>query len=116
MKEMFNGITSTFRAKGKLDYCRFYPSVINHSQLTSNVIKWVEEIWLKQSLIKLEKPMRIAEDFSFYGEKIPSCFGFLGNGGEYDVHSPHFVLDESILTPAVALSTYLMLKNKEKTI
>jgi len=116
MKEMFNGIISTFRAKGKLDYCRFYPSIINHSQLTSKVIKWVEEICPKQSLIRLEKPMRIAEDFSFYGENIPSCFGFLGNGGEYDVHSPHFVLDESILTPAVALSTYLMLESKEKTI
>jgi amidohydrolase len=48
MKEMFNGITSTFRAKGKLDYYRFYPSVINHSQFSSNVIKWVEEIWPKQ--------------------------------------------------------------------
>jgi metal-dependent amidase/aminoacylase/carboxypeptidase family protein len=55
----------------------------------------------------------IAEDFSFCSQKIPSFFGLLGVGGEYDIHNPHFIPDESILIQAVIWSTYLALKSSK---
>lgn len=111
--EILNGVTNTFRAKGKLDYIRLYPSVVNNSQLTSKVTKWAKYIWGEKNAVKLSKPLMIAEDFAFYCQKVPSFFGMLGVGGEYDIHNPHLVLDESIIIQAVIWNVYLALKTSE---
>ncbi|MEA1965070.1 MAG: amidohydrolase [Candidatus Aerophobetes bacterium] len=111
LREIVKGVTATFRAEGKLDYHRLYPSVINHPLLTSQVIQWAEEFWGEEKTIKISTPLMVAEDFSFYASKIPACFGLLGTGGEYGLHSSHFVLDESILSPGVAWTTYLALRS-----
>ncbi|HAJ32459.1 MAG TPA: amidohydrolase [Candidatus Atribacteria bacterium] len=113
IREILNGVASTFRAKGKLDYKRLYPSVVNHPLLTLEVTEWAKKILEEKNIIKLSKPLMIAEDFSFYSQKIPSFFGLLGVGGEYDIHNSHFVPDESILIQAVIWSTYLALKSSE---
>jgi len=113
IKEVLNGITSTFRAKGELDYKHLYPSVVNHPLLISEVIKWAKELWGEKNIVKLSKPLMIAEDFAFYCKEAPSFYGLLGVGGEHDIHSPHFVLNESIMTQVVSWSTYLALKSSE---
>ncbi len=113
IKEILDGITSTFRATGKLNYKHLYPSVVNHHLLTLEVTEWAKEIWREKNIVKLSKPLMIAEDFAFYSQKIPSFFGLLGVGGEYDIHNSHFVPDESILIQAVIWSTYLALKSSK---
>ncbi|PKP59052.1 amidohydrolase [Candidatus Atribacteria bacterium HGW-Atribacteria-1] len=113
IKGILDGITSTFRATGKLSYRHLYPSVVNHLSLTLEVTEWAKEIWGERNIIKLSKPLMIAEDFAFYSQKIPCFFGLLGIGGEHDIHNPHFVPDESILIQAVIWSTYLALKSSE---
>jgi len=49
-----------------------------------------------------EVDMMAAEDFSFYGQKIPSFFGFLGTGNmdkqvQYGLHHPKMDIEESAL-------------------
>ncbi|MCD6471937.1 amidohydrolase [Candidatus Aerophobetes bacterium] len=111
LEEIVKGVTATFRAKGKLNYHRVYPSVINHPILTSQVVKWAEEFWGKKKTIRMSNPTLVAEDFSFYSSKIPACFGLLGIGGKSGLHSSHFVLDESILSLGVAWTTYLAIRS-----
>ena len=113
MREIFQGITSSFRATGKMEYYRFYPSVINHPELTRKVFRWAEDIFGQERIIQLERPSRIAEDFAFYCQKRPSCFAFIGNGGDFDVHSSHFVIDESIFLNSIRLFSTLLLNINE---
>ena len=115
MKEIFKGIISTFRASGKIDYHRFYPSVINDKRLVSKTLKLSENTLEKQNIFILDKPSRIAEDFAFYCREKPSCFTFIGNGGDYDVHSSHFVIDESIFLNSIKLYSNLLLKTDDLT-
>ncbi len=63
---------------------RGYKSVINNNRLFNNC-KIINHV--------LDKPVMIAEDFSFYGEKYPSLFMFLGVKTNEALHSPKFVLD-----------------------
>ena len=114
MKEIFKGIVSTFRASGKIDYHRFYPSVISDKKLYSKKIKFAENIFGKKNVHILNKPSRIAEDFAFYCQEKPSCFAFIGNGGDYDVHSSHLVIDESIFLKAIQLYSNLLLNNVDQ--
>lgn len=109
MKEIFKGIISTFRASGKIDYHRFYPSVVNDEKLFLKKVKLAENILGKQNVFILDKPSRIAEDFAFYCKERPSCFAFIGNGGDYDVHSSHLVIDESIFLNSIKLYSNLLL-------
>jgi len=115
MKEIFKGIISTFRASGKIDYHRFYPSVINDKRLVSKTLKLSENTLEKQNIFILDKPSRIAEDVAFYCREKPSCFTFIGNGGDYDVHSSHFVIDESIFLNSIKLYSNLLLKTDDLT-
>ena len=113
IEEILNGITSTFRAKGKLYYNPGNPSVVNHPLLTSEVAKWTKEIWGEKDIVRLTKPIMVAEDFSYYCKKVPGFYGLLGVGGDHDLHSPHLVLDESMMVKAVIWNTYLALKSSE---
>jgi len=113
MKEIFKGIINTFRASGNIDYYRFYPSVVNNEKLTTRVRDLTKDILDQKKIRLLNKPSRIAEDFAFYCKEKPSCFTFIGNGGDYDVHSSHFVVNESIFLDSVRLFSYLLLKTNE---
>ncbi len=49
-----------------------------------------------------------AEDFSWYGEKVPYVFGFLGSRDEekgyvYSNHQEQYCMDESLLERSVAV-------------
>lgn len=113
VNEIVKDITKSFQINCKLNYLRNYPSLVNHPLLTSNVAKFANEFWGEDRVVKLKNPLMISEDFSFYAQKIPAFYGLLGIGGKYRLHSPHFILNESILAPSIAWSTYLIVKTGE---
>jgi len=113
IEEILHGITSTFRAEGKLYNKHRSPSVVNHPLLTSEVTRWAKEIWGEKDVVRLTKPIMVAEDFSYYCKKVPSFYGLLGVGGEQELHSPRLALDESMIIKAVIWNTYLALKSSE---
>ena len=62
------------------------------------------------------EPTLAAEDFSYYTEKIPSTFTFLGTGNrtletDVGVHNPYFKLDESVLPKGAAYHTALAISH-----
>jgi len=113
IEEILNGITSTFRAKGKLYHNPRSPSVVNHPLLTSEVARWAKEIWGEKDIVRLTKPIMVAEDFSYYCKKVPSFYGLLGIGGDHDLHSSRLALDESMIIKAIIWNTYLAYKSSE---
>ena len=59
------------------------------------------------SVQTLKEPLLIAEDFSFYQERLPGLFFLLGTGREVPLHSDRFDFDETALS--AGLDVYLTL-------
>ncbi len=88
MIEILKGLEKAFDAKIKLDYEDGYPPVINHEKQTES---------LKNSAKKIiptgvQKPYLSmgGEDFSYFIQKVPGCFFFLGsNPNKNKINTPH---------------------------
>ena len=56
----------------------------------------------------LETPSLTAEDFSFYQQRVPGVFFFLGAGDVPPLHAADFHFDENILEQGVVLYRELL--------
>ncbi len=88
---------------GKLYGCHFslqiasgYPPVCNHSAL-------VQQAVMAAKVGLLGKPVWMSEDFSFYQQRVPGAFFFLGAGDGPALHTPEFEFPRQILLQGVAL-------------
>lgn len=100
---------SMFGADFELDYKLGYPPVVNHPGETETVFRVAAGIAGADQV--QESPLIMAgEDFSFYLEKVPGCFFFVGAGNaEAGITAPHhhprFDIDErAILLSARVLA------------
>ncbi|MNC42063.1 putative hydrolase YxeP [compost metagenome] len=111
---------SMFGADYKLDYKLGYPPVINHRTETEWVMDTAAQLFGAEKV--KECPLIMAgEDFSFYLEKIPGCFFFVGAGNkEVGITAPHhhprFDIDESAILQTAQLFTGLVLRKLAGTI
>ena len=67
-----------------------YPAVINPAPLYDRVKKAVD-------FAELPEPSMITEDFSWYQQKLPGLFFFLGTGDTPALHASNFNFEEEIL-------------------
>ena len=75
-----------------------YPAVWNHEELYTQLCTALAE----DAPALLESPALAAEDFSFYQQRVPGVFFFLGIGDTEELHSPKFdFADEAILPRGV---------------
>ena len=117
MARKVKGIADSMGAKAELtlplDYN--YPITYNDPKLTAQMIPTVERTAGKQNTI-LAKPVTGAEDFSFYQEKVPGLFMWLG-GKPLGVsaedspahHTPEFYVDDAGMKLGVRVLTNLTL-------
>ena len=101
MKEMIAGTEKMFGAKIKLNYKNGYPPTINDKKCSENVLNAVSKVINKKSF---EPYLSMGgEDFSYYLEKIPGCFFFIGSSPKdkkplsIPHHCSHFDIDEDSL-------------------
>jgi metal-dependent amidase/aminoacylase/carboxypeptidase family protein len=104
-----------------IPYSVHYPVTFNDIPLTEKMLPSLEASAGKDH-VKLKPPVTGAEDFSFFQEKVPGLFIFLGgmpkNGDATKApshHTPDFFIDESGFTLGVnALSNlaidYMLMK------
>ena len=101
MKEIIKGVEKTFGAKITLDYKDGYPPVINDINATDRIQTIAKKI-VGNNVIQPYLSMG-GEDFSYYLNKIPGCFFFLGtlpkNRKEMSTpqHCSHFDIDENAM-------------------
>ena len=101
MKEMVPDIAKAFRAEASIEIDKGYPITFNHIDLTSQMLPTLQRIALKENVIEVDA-ITGAEDFSFFQQKVPGLYFFLG-GKPLDLspekaaghHTPDFILDES---------------------
>jgi len=105
MVNLTEGICRAFGAEGKVRFILGTPPLINDP----NESKFVENIVCREfghEVFELVNPVMGGEDFSYYLQKKPGAFIFVGMGGEksqYPHHHPKFDLDEDVFPDAIKL-------------
>ena len=72
-----------------------YPPVVNDEAL------WREAVEALDGIAEVPEPLLIAEDFSFYQQRIPGLFMLLGTGTGTPLHAETFDFDEHVLLAGV---------------
>ena len=72
-----------------------YPAVWNNETLYESLCAALGE----DAPTLLPAPDLVAEDFSFYQQRVPGVFFFLGTGDTEELHSPKFDFDDEIVLP-----------------
>ena len=113
-------VTKTAEAAGaeaqvQIPYASHYPVTYNDPALTAKMLPTIEKT-AGSANVMLRPAMTGAEDFSFFQEKIPGLFIFLGGapkGSDAEKqpshHTPDFFIDESGLSLGVKVLTNLTL-------
>ena len=107
MKEVLAGICLALGCTGELINISSHPAVINDKTLTEHCLHAAEGIFGKEKVLVPDRPTSISEDFSWYGRKVPSVFGFIGAAkpGQpaWPLHSCHLSPDEDVMVKGAAM-------------
>ena len=111
MQEIIDGVAKSFGAEITFNYTDGYPPTINHAGPVKKVLQAAGKVvgpGAGEPYLSMG-----GEDFSYYLQKVPGCFFFVGSApdGQRQFSTPHhcshFNMDESALS--VGTSVYLHL-------
>ncbi|MBC8213858.1 MAG: amidohydrolase [Candidatus Marinimicrobia bacterium] len=107
MKEIIDGTAKAFGAEILFEYKDGYPPTINHPEPTETMRSASEKI-VGENVGKPFLSMG-GEDFSYYAQKIPASYGFIGSTPKHlkpeDIqhHSSHFNFEEDAMLIGASL-------------
>lgn len=107
IKRITENTAKSYRAEVEVDYTQLVIPTINDSIMSAIAEGAVEKIRGKDALITYERTTG-GEDFSFFTQKAPGVFAFVGSRNEKKIeyfphHHPKFDIDEDALETAAAL-------------
>lgn len=94
MKRIIQGVSDALGVKTEFRFYAGPPAVHNDTSLTNLSTQVAETMNLN---IISPTPSMAGEDFSFYQQKIPGFFVFMGTSGTHEWHHPAFTVDERAL-------------------
>lgn len=111
MREIIDGVCSSFGARGKLDYIVGYPAVVVDSKLTKMVEDASKKILGANRVVSTTGFEMGGEDFAYYARRIPGTVVFVGVGNRrkgirFPLHHPRFDIDEDALRVGVSALAY----------
>jgi len=114
VKEILDGIITGMRGHFEFNLMRRFPVTINDEEMTNFVVKVAKDL-LGEEKVSTMKAMMGSEDFSYFLQKIPGTFVFLGvenkeKGITYPQHHPKYNLDEDVLPIGTALNVAVALE------
>ena len=95
MKEIVAGQAASFGVQGVLRYDVGYPPTINDPDATAFAVSVAQEIAGKDGVIADATREMWAEDFSYFQEKRPGAYLFIGNGDTAGLHQPDYDFDDA---------------------
>lgn len=118
LRRIADGIAAAYRCTAELNVDYYYPSVINHAGAT-DVLREAAKAIVGEENMQESPLLMVSEDFSFFQQKIPGTFYFVGvgskeKGTDYPHHSPHFNIDDDGLPVAIAVMTSFAVSMLEK--
>lgn len=100
VEKVIQGITSTFNITATFDCSGGYPPVVNGPEERNIVLEAGRALG---EVNYPSPPVMAGEDFSFYLQRVPGAFWFLGLGESVPLHAPTFDFNDSVLEKAVAM-------------
>ena len=106
MKTTAELICEAMRCTAEFAYTRFLPPTVTDPAFTKYAVEIAKEVAGAENVYEMAPTMG-AEDFSYYLEKIPGTFLFLGTGNpaidaNYPQHHPKYKVDDDVLPLGVA--------------
>ncbi len=108
INEIVTDTAKSMGAKAELDFNILFPPVVNDSKMNDIVRKSAEKLKCVKEVVELKTASMAGDDFSYFGELVPSSYFKLGVGNEdigavYPIHSPKFKADEDALPIGVSV-------------
>lgn len=113
MEAIVRNIAEMHGASHRFEYKQGVPSVFNNPELTAAMAPTLVKLLGKDKALEW-KPQMIAEDFSFFGQKVPGLYFFLGvkspaQAVAAPLHSPNFSPDERSIPLGIKVLCHLLL-------
>ncbi|HYA49493.1 MAG TPA: amidohydrolase [Burkholderiales bacterium] len=113
MESIVKGICEMHGAGYQFDYRPGYPSVYNNPELATTMAPTLVQLLGKDKVLEW-KPQLIAEDFSYFAQKTPGFYFFLGVKNPAlptaaPLHSPYFNPDERAIPLGTKILCHLLL-------
>ncbi len=112
MESIVKGICEMYGAGYDFEYKALLPSVYNNPELAATMTPSLVKLLGKDKVLEW-KPQLIAEDFSFFAQKVPGFYFFLGAKGPNQpatpLHSPGFSPDERAIPLGIRVLCHLVL-------
>lgn len=107
IRRIADGVCAALRCRAELEYTKFVPPTINDEELTRRFIETAKGI-IGEERVQISPLIMVSEDFSYFQEKVPGVFFFLGcgnsaKGTDHPHHSPRFNVDDDALKVGVEL-------------
>lgn len=108
LKNIISGVARSAGASFELSYSPGYPVLINDPQATDLARTAITNMFGRQAIFEIKKPLMGAEDFAYYLEKVPGTFLRLGirnpkKNAIYPWHHPKFTVDEDAIRIGAAV-------------
>ena len=113
MKEMVEGIAEAYGGEASIIFQNNTSITYNDEALTSQILPSLQKAAGKSNVV-IMKATTGGEDFSYFQEKVPGVYFFLGgmspgNKESFPHHTPDFIIDESGLLLGVKAFTQIAL-------
>jgi len=113
IKNIVKGTAGSFGADYSIDYNRGAPPLYNHPELANNMSPTLLRVVGPPNIVSI-KPQMVAEDFSYFCQKVPGFYFMLGVKDPQDnnpapLHNPSFNPDERSIPLGIKVMAHLLL-------
>lgn len=113
IRDIVTHTCEAFGATAEINIPEGYPSLFNDPALTASAEELARE-YLGPAQVKTLDLRMTADDFAFYGHRVPGCFFRIGTNNGADrftasVHNPHFDIEETAMVTAIGTMTWIVL-------
>ena len=117
LKEIAQSIAKAYGARAEVKFKKGYPVLTNDNLVVDTVKEALICETAIEKVVELKEPTMGVEDFSYYLEKVPGAFFFLGSGYKgrenQGIHSGGFEVDETCIGIGIQLLVTAVLKLTE---
>lgn len=115
LKKMVESVSEVYRTKGEIEFFPSSLAVINDANMAEMIKGETQQIVERNNGNVVSYVCMAGEDFSEFGNKVPSVLTFVGTGNEevdshYPHHHPRFNIDEDTLATGVEVHIRSVLK------
>lgn len=113
IERIIRGVCSAFRAEYTFTYHYGTPVTINTPSITDLIRTVGQEVLGAEKVVELTEPTMGAEDFAFYGQKVPAAMFRLGVDCDYGLHHPKYNFGDTPLEVGMNMMVGIALKGTE---